>query len=235
MKPNRSFATLIAILFAAVFLGAITCAQAQTSALPPTAAPAAVAPAAPAAPVAAPAPAAPAAPAPAAPVEQPLAATAPRREDQPQAPAPQPQPAGAAPPGPSPFATRVTAALSALRGQGAAVAQLAERDQTITQLRSQLTERDQTIQRLTAENAQYRADHAALEASLRTLEGERANVRETVAALGFDQTRLPAQGSLEAAAENTIEGLQEKFKAEKDSDKRSEIAAQIIKLREKAA
>jgi len=213
---------LLAIVTASLAAVSTLHAQAPAATAPPPAvAPVVVAPVAPVAPV----PAAPAA-------EQVAPAVMQRREEEPVVLAP--VQAGGTPP-PSPMATRISAALTALRGQGAAVNQLADRDRTIADLRSQLAQRDQSLQTLNGELAQFRSDHAALSAAVQQLEGQRSTVEQTVTALGFDQTRLPAQGSLEDAAENTVEGLQAKLKAEPDSDKRSEIAAQMISLREKAA
>lgn len=226
IRPSRAIASVLAC--AGVFLFTVDYTQAQTA--PPVDAP-------PAAPVVAPTavttpPAPPVAPtAPTAPVVAPVA-VAPRREDEVTAPtAPQ---GNAAPPPPSSLATRVTAALAAMRGQGQPVAHLAERDQTIQQLRAQLAERDQTIQQLTAENAQFRADQATITAALNAATQQQTTVNDTLAAIGFPNGKLPGSAPLEQVAAGSIEDLTAKMKAESDPMKRAQISDQIIALRDKA-
>ena len=147
-------------------------------------------------------------------------------------------PASQTPPAGGPpisLASRLQAAVAAARGHGASVQLVNDLRSQITDLQSQLATRDQTIAAQNAELARFRTEHTALQNAIAQLEGARTTVTEEVAALGFPQAQLPGVASLEHAAENTIEGLMEKFKAESDSGKKAEIAAQMRELREKAA
>lgn len=123
------------------------------------------------------------------------------------------------------MATRVTAALTALRGQGATVEAIAARDREITDLRAQVTARDQQIALLQAENAQFRSDHAAINASLEAMSGRQATVVDTVAGLGFPAANLPATGSLEQAQDSSPKGIYDEWKRLKSEGKPGEASA----------
>jgi TolA-binding protein len=157
-------------------------------------------------------------------------------DEPPVAPAPAPAPTSAAPPpGPKPgsLSSRISAAAAAMRGQGAVAAQIAERDSTIATLRAENTRLTGQVTQLTGQVAQQRTELDAVEATVRTLEGQRSTVTDTLATLGFPQDRLPAASDGDTAAENSPEGLQAKLKTEDDPHKRAEICARIIELRDK--
>lgn len=194
---------------ALVIFGGIASAQTET---PPAAA------------LTAPAPAPPAPPAAPLPVQVALPAVIQRREE---TPAPAAVPAAGAPP-PSPLATRVSAAMTALRGQGAVVQQLAERDQTIAQLRIELTGAQAQLAGMTSELTQHRVDHAALSAALAQMEGQRSTVTSELAAIGFPSAQLPAQGAEGAAT--TVEGLRAQLKTTDDPKAKHRLSMQIRAL-----
>jgi len=101
--------------------------------------------------------------------------------------------------------TRVSAVLSAMKGSGAAVQQLADRDRTIADLRSQLKQAQTSLNTVTSERDSARQELSKIESALQTLEGERRTVEETVASLGFEPRKLPPQNSAEAPDKKTWE------------------------------
>lgn len=129
---------------------------------------------------------------------------------------------------------RATAALATMRGGGAVVQQLAERDRTIADLRQQVATLTSQLGAANTELAQFRADHAALDAALKAMDNKQADVTSAVAALGFQQENLPSASTIEQAENGTIEGLLNQFKAEADPEKKAELAQKMRELREKA-
>ena len=123
-------------------------------------------------------------------------------------------------------------ALAHLQTREGVASGIAQRDQQIATLQQQLGERDQTITQLTQELTSLRAGHAQIEQALNRIEGEQRTVADTVAAIGFDTSKLPAAGSLEQALENTPEGIQAKLKEITDPVQRAEFAQRIIALRD---
>jgi chromosome segregation ATPase len=121
--------------------------------------------------------------------------------------------------------TKVAAALSAMRGQGAAVQQLAERDQTIQTLRIEITNMRREITQRDTELGTLRAERTQIESALRTLETERADVTQTVAQLGFDSRRLPSPASLDQVEDGSPAGAYNKWQELKKSGKHSEARA----------
>jgi TolA-binding protein len=201
-------------ILAAFTLTAITLTCAHANEAPPASPPPAPAPAAP-------------------PADAPPPAVKP--DEPPAAPAPPPPTSAAPPPGPKPgsLSSRISAAAAAMRGQGAVAAQIAERDSTIATLRAENTRLTGQVTQLTGQVAQQRTELDAVEATVRTLEGQRSTVTDTLATLGFPQDKLPAASDGDTAAENSPEGLQAKLKSETDPLARAEIAQRIITLRDK--
>ncbi len=212
--------TIPSIVFAVCFAG-VTLAHAQSPAAPPPAAPPVIA---------APAPAAPPAPSNVIPLPAPAAI----KPDEPAAP-PAPAPAPAAPPPPKPgsLSSRLTAAMAAARGQGAVVAQIAERDREITRLRSENATLAGQVTAHAATIESQRTELAAVEATVRSLETQRLTVVDHVASVGFPADRLPGAADVDHIADNSSEGLSEKLKSENDPHKRAELCQRIIDLRDK--
>lgn len=185
MNTRRTSRPLTLVLIGIAALSAMCFAvpaHAEGTSAPPAPAPAATAPAAPSAPEQQPGDTTP-------PV------TAPKKKDEEET------AAGGNNTQPAPRAglgTRVSAVLSTLRGQGAVVSQLADRDRIITDLRSQLAKATGSVTSLTTERDTLRNELNQIESAMRTLEGERRDVAETVASLGFDPKKLPAQNSGDA-------------------------------------
>ena len=68
---------------------------------------------------------------------------------------------------------------------------------------------------------------------MNTLETERRDVTGTLAALGFESSRLPSAVELDGVTPNRIDALSTEMKSEADPAKRCSLAAQIIALRDK--
>jgi hypothetical protein len=215
MKHPRLFVILLSF---ALFIAAFTITASAQSPAPPAAPTSSAAttapelPSTPASPTVPPTPSAPAA----------------RREETIEAPAPAANDTGVVEKRPTVFQR----AAAYLQDREALAGEITSRDHTITDLRSQLAQRDQTIAAQNSELTELRAGRDQLQTAITRLESERTTVTNTIASLGFDQTKLPAAAALDQVAENSIEGLKLKLERENDDVKRSEIMSQMIALRD---